>query len=223
MALENIPYNIHKVTLLSFEPEISAIQIKKMFGDDIEKQNILDIVIKKRGARWFKFKYGARSEIHLIEPFKLKYNALLRQIDREQKIKNPLKFGIFENHVGIYVPDLTEIINRIVRHNNRIKNLKQINKTKYSRNKGNKIDKNQKSNKTIKNKSHGEQGYKLGIIQYVLFQRRDGMNQLYVDLHGCIDYLEIDSFNYDYTKTINKLKPIRFETDLTKQTKKIKK
>ena len=47
MALENIPYNIHKVTLLSFEPEISAIQIKKIFGDDIEKQNILDIVIKK--------------------------------------------------------------------------------------------------------------------------------------------------------------------------------
>jgi len=32
MALENIPYNIHKVTLLSFEPEISAIQIKKYLG-----------------------------------------------------------------------------------------------------------------------------------------------------------------------------------------------
>lgn len=201
-------FNIHKVTLLSFEPEKTAIQIKKLFGKDIEKQEILDSAIRKRKAKWFQFKKGARSEIHIIKPFKLKYNNILRKIDEEQKVTDPLTFGIFENHVGIYVPNLTEIVNRVVRHNINVKKNKTKNKTRKSKNNNNKT-------RTIKDN--------LGEIQYVLFKREDGLNQLYVDLHGCVDYLEIDSFNYDYTKTINKLEPIRFDPKLIKEITELRK
>lgn len=204
------PFNIHKVTLLSFEPQVTAQQIKLLFKNDIEKQKILDTAIKERKAEWFQFKNGARSEIHLIKPFKLKYNKFLKKMDKEQKKKHPLTFGIFENHVGIYVPDLTEIVKRIEKHN---KNMSK-NKTKGVRHPTTGYARCPRSskNKTIKSTTK-----KLGPIQYVIFKREDGLYQLYVDLHGCIDYLEIDSFNYDYTKTINKLKPIRFEPKIIKE------
>jgi hypothetical protein len=202
--MNTTPYNIHKVTLLSFEPKITALQIKMLFKNDIEKQVIVDSAIKKRGAEWFQFKQGARSEIHLIKPFKLKYNKLLKKMDREQKKKNPLTFGIFENHVGIYVPNLTEIVNRIENHNKKIKQtIKQTKKNRLNK------------NKTVKRIQNNYK--KLDTIQYVIFKREDGLIQLYVDLHGCIDYLEIDSFNYDHTKTLNKLKPIKFETKIIEE------
>jgi len=203
--MNTTPYNIHKVTLLSFEPKTTASQIKLLFKNDIEKQKILDSAIKERGAEWFQFKHGSRAEIHLIKPFKLKYNKLLKKMDREQKKKHPLSFGIFENHVGLYVPNLTEIVKRIEIYNQKLQS-KKTKQTKIIRSVLNR-------NKTLKQNNYKN----LGEIQYVIFKREDGLNQLYVDLHGCIDYLEIDSFNYDYTKTINKLKPIKFETKFIKE------
>lgn len=202
--MNTTPFNIHKVTLLSFEPEITSQQIKLLFKNDIEKQRIVDTAIKERKAEWFQFTKGARSEIHLIKPFKLKYNKFLKKMDKEQKKKHPLTFGIFENHAGIYVPNLTEIVKRIEYHN------ENINKKNTNKKNTNKVKRNK--NKTIKVNSK-----QVGVIQYVIFKREDGLNQLYVDLHGCIDYLEIDSFNYDYTKTINKFKPIKFRPDIIKE------
>jgi hypothetical protein len=208
--MNTTPFNIHKITLFSFEPEKTATQIKKLFGKDIEKQKIPDIALRQRKAKWFQFKEGARSEIHIIKPFQLKYNTVLRKIDHEQKVTNPLFFALFENHAGIYVPNLTEIVNRLAIHNS-------------------KVDKLQKKNKTIKSKRRNKQTRKirdakdkLGKIEYILFKREDGLNQLYVDLHGSVDYLEIDSYNYDYTKTVNKLEPIRFRPKLSKQLKQLK-
>lgn len=221
--MNTTPFNIHKVTLLSFEPNVTAKQIKLLFKNDIETQCIPDKAIKERKAEWFQFKKGARSEIHIIKPFKLKYNKLLKKMDEEQKNKHPLTFGIFENHVGIYVPNLTEIVNRIDNHNKQQKK----NKTKHKKDKTKRLGfhssktsgrRASHQNKTLKTKKEA-----LKQIQYVIFKRQDGLNQLYVDLHGCIDYLEIDSFNYDYKKTANQLEPIKFDKEIIKEIQQLEK
>lgn len=106
-----IPYNIHKVTILSYDPLASCNTIKQIFGNEIGSiQSPPDKTLARRNIRWIRFKHGAKSELHFVEPFNLKHNKLLKIMVEEEDTHSPLNSQLFENHVGIYVPELTNII-----------------------------------------------------------------------------------------------------------------
>lgn len=113
-----IPYNIHKVTLISFDPLLSCKTLKKIFGDELsEIHSPPDKALKERGIKWIRFLSGGKAEIHFVPPFHLKYyNSIANIVAKEDK-QDPLKTPFFENHVGIYVPNLTPIVIKTIKLN----------------------------------------------------------------------------------------------------------
>jgi len=104
-------YSIHKCTLISFEPLASCKQFMSMFGNKMSGiQTPPDPALAKRGIRWVRFLSGGKAEFHFVPPATLKDDKLLKRLVKQQKDIDPLKSQFFENHVGIYVPDLTDII-----------------------------------------------------------------------------------------------------------------
>lgn len=153
-------YSIHKATIISFDPVKSCKQIQLMFGSSVGKiHDPPDANLKKRGIKWVRFNSGGKAEFHFVPPFKLKDDRTLKKIVKRQTEIDPLKSQFFENHVGIYVPDLTPVIVAC-----------------------------------LKNK-----------IRCHLNRRADGMYQFYVQIDGCLDYLDVDSLkiNFDKIKTID--------------------
>ena len=156
-----IPYNIHKATMISYEPKRSCESIRKMFGSVVTKTHKpLDPALAARGIRWVRFKEGGEAELHFVPPFHLKHHRTLVGITQDEDISNPLASQFYENHIGLYVPDLTSVTFNVLKH-----------KFKHNMN-----------------------------------RRSDGLYQLYVDIPGALDYLEIDSLVFDIKK-INKKYP----------------
>lgn len=175
-------YNIHKATLISFNPTESAKAIQNIFG----KANVSSIqtppdkVLAKRGIKWVRFLKGEKAEFHFVPPKHEKYDKILRDIVKMEDTVSPLKLGLVENHVGIYVPDLTPVILSSLRNN-----------------------------------------YKC-----FLGQRGDGVHQFYVNIKGCLDYLDIDSVKLDLDKIqkeFKDFKSIDFGTVQEIQDKNVKK
>tara|TARA_B100000524_G_scaffold345413_2_gene243975 strand:+ start:212 stop:1099 length:888 start_codon:yes stop_codon:yes gene_type:complete len=154
-------YSIHKVTLISYDPIASCKNIKELFGSEVGKiQSPPDKGLKQRGIKWINFVKGGKAEFHFVPPFRLSHDKTLRKMVNEQKKIDPLKTQFFENHVGLYVPDLTPII---------------------------------KSALEKKRPCH-------------LNRRADGMYQFYIQIDGCLDYLDIDSMVLN-TEKLKKLFP----------------
>jgi hypothetical protein len=111
-------YTIHKCTLISFNPVKSCNELIKVFGNKMSNIQIPpDITLQKRGIRWVRFKYGGKAEFHFVPPFTLKDDKALKRLAKSREELNPLKSQLFENHVGLYVPDLTPIIINCLKHN----------------------------------------------------------------------------------------------------------
>ncbi len=113
-----IPYNIHKITSLSFNPTKSCEAIQNLFGkNNVSKiRSPPDKAINARGAKWVRCLKGGKAEFHYLPPYELKYDKLIRKIIKEQEHQHPYMSQFFENHVGIYVPDLTNICIRAKKH-----------------------------------------------------------------------------------------------------------
>ena len=111
-------YNIHKITNISYNPTKSCESIQNIFG----KKNVSKIRtppdpwIKARGAKWVRCLKGGKAEFHFLPPYHLKYGKLIKKISREQSKQIPYKSQFFENHIGIYVPDLTDVCLRVKKH-----------------------------------------------------------------------------------------------------------
>lgn len=152
------PYAIHKSTLISFDPVRSCKQFIEMFGNAVSDiHSPPDPALKKRGIKWIRFKTHGKAEFHFVPPYTLQDDKKLRAMVKEQEHISPLESQFFENHVGMYVPSLTNIV---------INCLKK------------------------KVKCH-------------LNKRADGMYQFYVDIDGCLDYLDLDSLNFNLNKVLN--------------------
>ena len=108
-------YNIHKTTNISFNPIKSCECIQNLFGKkNVSKiQSPVDPWIKARGAKWVRCLHGGKSEFHFLPPYHLKYGKV---ISKEQSHQIPYKSQFFENHIGIYVPDLTDVCLRAKKH-----------------------------------------------------------------------------------------------------------
>ena len=153
-------YSIHKSTIISFDPIASCKQIQRMFGSSVGKiHDPPDPDLKKRGIKWVRFNSGGEAELHFVPPFKLKGDRTLKKIVKQQTEIDPLKSQFFENHVGIYVPDLTPVVVACLEEK----------------------------------------------IRCHLNKRADGMYQFYVQINGCLDYLDVDSLkiNFDKIKIID--------------------
>lgn len=111
-AIENIMnYNIHKATILSYDPYASCMTLKQIFGNEMgEIESPPDNALSKRNIKWMRFKHGLRAELHFVEPYNLKHSKLLKTMVEEEEHQSPLDTQLFENHIGIYVPDLTDIV-----------------------------------------------------------------------------------------------------------------
>jgi len=154
-ADEYVSYSVHKVTLISYNPEASCKTMINLFGKDISScQSPPDPALKKRGIRWVRFLHGKKAEFHFVPPFDLNHDSMLKQLIKEQKNIDPLETQLFENHVGIYVPDLTPVVMNALKHD----------------------------------------------VKCHLNIRADGMYQFYIQIDGCLDYLDIDSVNFDLNK-----------------------
>lgn len=172
------PYQIHKVTLISFNPLKTCQLLKKIFGSTLSKiHSPPDKELKRRGIKWIRFLTGGKAELHFVPPFNLEYTKLLKKIVANQDKIDPLETELFENHIGLYVPDLTSVT---------------IN--------------------TIKNN-----------VPYIMNKREDGLYQLYIDIVGSTDYLEVDSINFDFNKVHKKYPYFRIMgfSDNTRIVKKI--
>lgn len=105
------PYAIHKVTMISYDPLQSCRSLKKIFGNVMSDiQNPPDKALRKRGIKWLRFRSGGKAEFHFVPPFSLKYTKVLTEIAAKQNTASPLESQFYENHAGIYVPDLTPIV-----------------------------------------------------------------------------------------------------------------
>jgi len=151
-----IPYDIHKCTLISYEPLKSCQTLIKLFGAKNMStiQTPPDPTLAKRGIKWVRALKGGKAEFHFVPPFDLKDNRTLRRMVEKQDKDSPLKSQFYENHIGMYVPDLTPVI---------------INALDMK-------------------------------LPCQVTARADGMNQFYVDMPGCLDYLDIDSLKIDLDK-----------------------
>jgi hypothetical protein len=106
-----VPYTIHKITMISYDPLESCRSLKKIFGNEISDiQTPPDKALKERGIKWIRFRRGGKAEFHFVPPFSLKYTKILTKIAAKQNKDSPLKSQFYENHAGIYVPDLTPIV-----------------------------------------------------------------------------------------------------------------
>lgn len=112
-----IPYAIHKFTMISFNPIKSCESMQKIFGKELsEIHDPPDKALVARGIKWVRFLHGGKAELHFVPPFNLNHNKMLIKIATEQDNQHPLKSQFYENHVGIYVPDLTDIIIKTLEH-----------------------------------------------------------------------------------------------------------
>ena len=154
-----VPYQIHKITLISFDPLKTCQLMKKIFGSALGKiESPPDTELKRRGIKWVRFLTGGKAELHFVPPFNLQYTKALKKLVSEQDKRNPLETEMFENHVGLYVPSLTPVVMNTIKHN----------------------------------------------IPYIMNRREDGLYQLYIDIVGSTDYLEVDSLDFDFKKVHNK-------------------
>ena len=105
------PYAIHKITMISYDPLESCRSLKKIFGNALSDiQSPPDKALNERGIKWLRFRRGGKAEFHFVPPFSLKYTKVLTEIAAEQNKASPLESQFYENHAGIYVPDLTPIV-----------------------------------------------------------------------------------------------------------------
>ena len=112
-----IPYNIHKVTLISYDPEKSCQAIRNLFGSAVSKiQTPPDKALASRGIKWVRFLKGGKAEFHFVPPFSLKHHRTLVNIVAEEDKNAPLESQFYENHAGIYVPELTSIVLNAKKH-----------------------------------------------------------------------------------------------------------
>ena len=173
------PYDIHKCTLISYDPIRSCNTIIKLFGsNNVSKiQTPPDPTLASRGIKWVRCLKGGKAEFHFVPPFNLKDNKTLRRMVRKQDKESPLKSQFYENHIGMYVPDLTPVIISAL---------------------------------SMK-------------LPCQVTHRADGMHQFYVDIPGCLDYLDVDSLKLDITKVRNKFPKFKENTfsDNVKYTKKV--
>jgi len=90
--------------------------MRYIFGNAISKIKMPpDQALKKRGIRWVRFLTGGKAEFHFVPPVKLKGDSQLRKIEEKKRNISPLESQFFENHAGVYVPDLTDIIIRCLK------------------------------------------------------------------------------------------------------------
>ena len=107
-----INFNIHKTTIISINPKKSAEAIIKLFP----KSQISDIIypkdddLKKRGTVWLRFKTEGKGEIHFSNPYHQRFYDCIKNMIKHQKIQPLLSYIGIDNHVGIYVPDLSDVI-----------------------------------------------------------------------------------------------------------------
>ena len=116
---EYLLYNFHKITQISFNPTNSCIAIQNIFGKSnvSEIQTPPDKNLAKRGIRWVRCLKGMKAEFHFVTPFKVSYFNLLKKVTKqEDSLMTPYETPFFENHVGMFVSDLTPIIKRILKH-----------------------------------------------------------------------------------------------------------
>ena len=111
------PYAIHKVTMISFDPLESCKAMKRIFGSALSNiQTPPDKALAARGIKWLRFLKGGKAEFHFVPPFSLQYTTLLTKIAAKQNKNTPLASQFYENHAGIYVPDLTNIVKNAIRY-----------------------------------------------------------------------------------------------------------
>lgn len=109
-------YTIHKCTLISYDPVESCKMFSKVFGNKVSGcLDPPDDGLKARGVKWVKFKEGGKCEFHFVPPFTLTDEKSLKNLIDKQMYMNPLKTQLFENHVGMYVGDLTPVILSIIK------------------------------------------------------------------------------------------------------------
>lgn len=110
-------YAIHKVTMISYDPLESCKSLKKIFGNAMSDiQNPPDKALRERGIKWLRFRRGGKAEFHFVPPFSLKYTRILTDIAAKQNKARPLESQFYENHAGIYVPDLTPIVANVLKY-----------------------------------------------------------------------------------------------------------
>lgn len=111
------PYAFHKITQVSFNPYKSCETIKKIFGNVIGKiHQPPDSALDKRDIKWIRFSVGGKAELHYVKPFKItKQRKMLLKLAKEQDINHPLKTEMFENHAGLYIPDLTPVMLKVLK------------------------------------------------------------------------------------------------------------
>ena len=103
---------IQKVTFLSFDVAKTMAHFKRIFEKDIKEIPVPDQFLRKRGIRWLMFpKSGIH--IHVCPPNGTLYMNVMREIDIAQRTTAVRNMPIKENHVGLLVPDMTPIIQRV--------------------------------------------------------------------------------------------------------------
>jgi hypothetical protein len=147
-------YNIHKTSQISYNPEASCKAIQNILGkNNVSKiHSPPDKALAKRGIKWVRCLKGMKAEFHFVKPYKISHDKMLRKIIKEEDhFKSPYQTQFLENHIGMYVPDLTPVIKAVLKY-------------KYN---------------------------------YFLARRADGLNHLYVNVPGTLNYLELDSTKLD--------------------------
>ena len=149
-----VMYNIHKSSQISYNPALSCKAIQNILGKNNVSQihSPPDKNLAKRGIKWIRCLKGMKAEFHFVKPYKIAHDKMLRKIiEEEDHFKSPYQTQFLENHIGMYVPDLTPVIKAVLKY-------------KYN---------------------------------YFLAKRGDGLNHLYVNIPGTLNYLEIDSAKLD--------------------------
>jgi hypothetical protein len=109
-------YVIHKVTFLSFDVGKTINHFKKLFEKEIVEIDVPDPYLKKRGIRWLLFpKSGMHIHVAPPPPGKTLYLNILKEINIKSLTTPVQNMPIKESHVGLRVPDLTQIIKRVRR------------------------------------------------------------------------------------------------------------
>ena len=111
------PYTIHKITMISFDPLQSCKSLKKIFGSALSSiQTPPDKALAARGIKWLRCMAGGKAEFHFVPPFSLQYTKVLTKIAAKQNRSSPLESQFYENHAGMYVPDLTPVVKNTLKH-----------------------------------------------------------------------------------------------------------
>jgi len=105
---------VDKLTITTLNIDDTIIQLKLIFGRDIEEKNVGDKKLKNRGIKWFKF---FDIDLHIV-PVKVSKRAEFKKLYESQLQidRNSSDYGIL-SHLGIKVPDLTPYV-AIIRNNN---------------------------------------------------------------------------------------------------------